>query len=62
MNNKGIAMIFGFIIIAILTILASAIISRSVNEGSIAKRYLESTQAFWLAEAGVQQAVSVLRN
>ena len=62
MNRKGIALIMIFAVIAILTILAASIISRSISESNIAKRYSETTQAFWLAEAGVNRALYELRN
>ena len=62
MNRKGIALIMIFAVIAILTILAASIISRSISESNIAKRYSETTQAFWLAEAGINQALYELRN
>lgn len=38
------------------------IMNRSISEHAIAKKYLESTQAFWLAEAGVNKALKELRN
>lgn len=62
MNKKGIALIITFAIILVLTILGSAIISRSISENNITKRYSETTQAFWLAEAGINRALYELRN
>lgn len=62
MNKKGIALIITFAIIMVLTILGSAIISRSISENNIAKRYTETTQAFWLSEAGINRALYELRN
>lgn len=61
MNKRGIALILGFAVIMILAILGSVIISRSINESRIAKRYTESVQAFWLAEAGVNRALRELK-
>lgn len=61
MNKRGVALILGFMVITVLTILGSAIMSRSISEAGIAQRYLESTQAFWLAEAAVNQALGQLR-
>lgn len=61
MNKRGIALILSFALIIVLTILGSAIISRSISETRIGQRYLESTQAFWLAEAAVNQALNALR-
>lgn len=62
MNRKGIALILSFMVIGVLTILSAAIISRSVSERYIVQRYVESTQAFWLAEAGINRALNELRN
>lgn len=62
MNKKGIALIITFAIILVLTILGSAIISRSISENNIARRYSEATQAFWLAEAGINRALYELRD
>lgn len=61
MNRRGIALILSLIILTILTILAMAIITRSISESNITSRYRESTLAFWLAEGGVSQALSQLR-
>jgi len=60
-KKRGVALIFSFIVIIILAILAGAIFLRSISESRIAQKYLESTQAFWLAEAGVNQALKGLR-
>jgi len=62
MYKRGIALISIFIIIAVLAVMGSAIVSRSVSERITAQRYTESTQAFWLAEAGVNRALVELRN
>lgn len=57
MSRRGIALILSLIIVTILTILAAAIIMRSISESNITSRYRESTQAFWLAEAGLNRAL-----
>lgn len=56
MNKRGMALILGFTVIVVLTVLGLAIISRSISENNITKRFISSTRAFWLAEAGVQRA------
>lgn len=61
MQKKGFALIFSFFIISILLVLAIAIVSRSISEGKITQRYLDSAKAFWLAEAGVNRALKELR-
>ena len=62
MNRRGVALIFGLVVIVALTALSAASISRSVAEGRLSRRYVESTQAFWLSEAGVNRALDELRN
>ena len=42
-------------IVSALTILSVAFVARSVSEGNIAKRYVDSTKAFWIVEAGLAQ-------
>lgn len=59
-NKKAVALIIGVSVVMMLTVLSTAILTRSVSEGSHARRYVDSTQAFWLAEAGAQRAVSEL--
>lgn len=61
MNKRGAALIITFMVIGALTILGSAVISRSVSERFIAQRNTESMQAFWLAESGVAQALLQLK-
>lgn len=61
MGKKGIAIIFSFIIIVVLTVLGSAILLRSISESNLARRNLENKQAFWLAEAGISEALTQLK-
>ena len=61
MNNRAFALIFVFVAIVFLTILSSAVLLRSVAESRMATRQLEATQAFWLAEAGIQQVAYRLK-
>jgi len=44
-----------------LSILGAAFLMRSVSERVVASKYFDSTQAFWLAEAGINQAIKNLR-
>ena len=62
MGKKGAALIIAFMVIVMLTVLGSATISKSVSERFLTQRYAESTQAFWLAEAGVAQALLQLKS
>jgi len=61
MNKRGIALIVAFMVIVVLTTFSLVIFVRSMSERSIAQRYVESTQAFWLAEAGVNRALKELK-
>jgi len=56
-NKKGMALIIAYTAIMVLTILASGFLLRSANESQIAVGYAKSARSFWLAEAGVQQAL-----
>lgn len=62
MNNRGVALILSFILIVVLTVLSAVSLSRSISESRIARRYSESTQALWLAEAGINRALNELRS
>ncbi len=62
MNNRGIALILTYMVIASFLVLfvGSGFVSRSVNESFQVNRYLYSTTAYWLSEAGVAEAVKQL--
>ncbi|MFA6282490.1 MAG: PilX N-terminal domain-containing pilus assembly protein, partial [Candidatus Omnitrophota bacterium] len=62
MNKKGTILIIVLLVVVVLSLLGSAIISRSVSENRLAQINLESNQAFWLAEAGVSRAMNALRS
>lgn len=62
MNKKGIALILGFVIIAVLTVLGAAVLSRSIYESKHVERQIEATQAFWSAEAAVNRALKELQS
>ncbi len=59
-NNKGIALAISFLVITVLLILATVFILRSVGEKSAADRERKSIQAFYLAEAGGNEALNRL--
>lgn len=61
MNKRGIALIVAFMVIVVLTTFSLVISVRSMSERSIAQRYRESTQAFWLAEGGLAVAYKGLK-
>lgn len=60
MNKKGVVLIYVFLVIAVLTVLGGAMLSKGVSERSLSQKYVDSTQAFWAAEAGVNRAFKEL--
>ena len=56
MIKKGLALLLVSMIIVILAILGSALFLRSTTEKQAAQSYLGASQAFWLAEAGIENA------
>ena len=62
MNKKGSMLILTIFVVVILLILGAALIARSISEHNLAKKYLESTHAFWAAEAGANRALKELRS
>ena len=62
MNKKGSILVLSIFVIAILMILGIALLSQSITEHNLAKRYLNSTNAFWAAEAGINRALEELRS
>jgi len=62
MNKRGVVLIICYMVIMVLTILGAAFLTRSVSERNVASKYFDSTQAFWLAEAGVNKALIQLKN
>jgi len=61
MNNKAIALVTALVIVFILIVLGASVFSRSVAEKQLVQRYVEDTQAFWLAEAAINKALYTLR-
>ncbi len=62
MNKKGSVLILSIFVIVILMILGITLLSQSISERNLARRYLNSTHAFWAAEAGIGRAVEELRS
>lgn len=56
MNQKGIALIIAYTAILVLLMLSSIFLFRSISEGNLTGRFVYSTRAFWLAEAGINRA------
>lgn len=62
MNKRGITFIFGLLVVLVLSILSSSFFFKSITENNLVKRYVNSVQAFWVAEAGVAEAIENLPN
>jgi type II secretory pathway pseudopilin PulG len=56
MNKRGIALILALLVSSVLIILLGFFFLRSINENNLVRRSVNSTRAFWLAEAGVAEA------
>ncbi|MCX5713143.1 MAG: hypothetical protein NTY47_08850, partial [Candidatus Omnitrophica bacterium] len=62
MNKRGAVLIICYMVIIVLTVLGAAFFMSSVSEGRAVNKYYDSTQAFWLAETGVNRAIYLLKN
>ena len=60
MNKRGIALILALLVSTVLIILLCSFFLRSINENNLVRRSVNSTRAFWLAEAGVAGAIKEL--
>lgn len=59
-NKKGFILLASYMVIAVLLILATGFAIRSIGEQRVAYKEKDSIQAFWLAEAGLDRAISEL--
>lgn len=57
MNKKAVALILTIMVSVVLATLGISFLSVSINEKNLVERYKCSTQAFWVAEAGLQHAI-----
>lgn len=53
MSKKGFILIFSLLITVVLAVLVGAAYLKSTNEAHLAKVFVASSRAFWLAEAGI---------
>lgn len=53
---KGFVFVFALLVTLILSLLLISFYMQNINEGNLAKRFADSTRAFWLAEAGLADA------
>ncbi len=56
-KKSGTSLILAFFMILTLSVLGSSIFLRSIAEGRLSQRYYASSQAFWLADAGIQRSL-----
>lgn len=61
MNRRGMALALSFGVVTVFTTLGAAFLSRSLHESGLGHRDAERQAAFYLAEAGVDQASINLR-
>lgn len=59
-NSRGSAFIAAIMAVLIVLTLGLGVLSMATSEGKISNNHLKSTQAFYIAEAGIAEAVSVL--
>jgi len=57
MNNRGAVLIYIYMVVFILLILMSAYLSQTNNEAKLSERTRHSTEAFYIAEGALQQAM-----
>jgi type II secretory pathway pseudopilin PulG len=58
MGKRGVVLIWALLVVVVIAILLSSLFLSAMNEASFVKRYEASVRAFWLAEAGIAQAIS----
>lgn len=52
-NNRGVVLVFSLLLTLILSSLLGALYINVISENQQANQYVNSTRAFWLAEAGI---------
>lgn len=55
-NDRGAALVIALTIVVVLSVLGTGFVVRTITENRVAQKHASSTQAFWLADAGVQMA------
>lgn len=59
-NERGIVLVLSLLMLTILSILALSFLTLALHENNIAHNYTRHTQAFFVAEAGVEKAINEL--
>lgn len=62
MGKRGIALILGLLVIVVIAILLASFFFGVINENTLVSRFVNSTRAFWLAEAGIAEAIVNMPN
>ncbi len=60
MNRRGIALVLSLLVVLVLSILLLPFFVKSINGTNLVNSYVSSTRAFWLAEAGIAEAIDKL--
>lgn len=61
-SQKGISLVTTIIVVSLLTTFSVVTISLVISNNKISANHFESTQAFWLAESGLERGLYWLRN
>ncbi|MFC1674364.1 hypothetical protein ACFL1K_00505 [Candidatus Omnitrophota bacterium] len=62
MGKRGIALVFGLLVILVLSVLVASLYYKAINENNLTRRSVASSRAFWLAEAGIAEAIANMPN
>jgi hypothetical protein len=55
MNKRAVVLVFALLVMLVLSALLTSFYFKTLSENQAARRAVDSTRAFWLAEAGVAQ-------
>ncbi len=61
-NEKGLSLVTTIIIVSLLTTLCIVTLSMDISTNKISANHIDSAQAFWLAESGLEKGIYWLRN
>lgn len=61
MNKRGSALLLSYFAITVLSIFSLAFVAKSISEAKMVRRNVASGQAFWIAEAGLNDALNNMR-
>ncbi len=58
MNKRGSPLILSLFVVVVLAGLSAVFLYKQINQSFLVNRYADSTRAFWIAEAGLQDVIS----